>query len=503
MRKLHSLLIALFLFQLSVGQSVNDITYFFGEELNGSARFNAMGGAFGALGGDLSALSLNPAGSSVFLHSEAGVSFNYYNKETVGEYFGTRQNKEYNSLHFDQLGAVLVFNNTDAENPWTRISVGINSHRPSKFNQNGKVVGSNSTGIDNYFLYFADGLPFKNLPLYSDESIKDAYRVLGEENGYGAQQAFLGYQAYLINPLSFQEDETNYYSNVEYQKVNHSLDLSINGLHRKTSFNFSALYKNFLHIGANLNFHKLRYQSSKNFAEDGQSSFSPIYNIQFKNEESSFGQGISAQLGAILKLKNIRLGLAYDSPQYFEINDETRQSLSSTRIDEGRVINELVDPDVLNTYESYQLKLPSKTTLSAAYIFGNRALLSFDYSTQNFANTVLSQQYGSDYLDELTSEFPRRFNAVQTLKIGGEFRFNDISLRGGILNRMSPQKIISINEQAISFGIGLDFGSNALNFSLVRFNESKAFEMFSAGLKDSYTLSNAITLVGVSYNIKL
>ena len=38
-----------------------------------------MGGAFGALGGDVSAISDNPAGSSVFLNTEIGGTINYNN----------------------------------------------------------------------------------------------------------------------------------------------------------------------------------------------------------------------------------------------------------------------------------------------------------------------------------------------------------------------------------------------------------------------------------------
>ena len=43
----------------------------------GSSRFNSMGGAFGALGGDLSSININPAGSSIFLKSELGFTLNF------------------------------------------------------------------------------------------------------------------------------------------------------------------------------------------------------------------------------------------------------------------------------------------------------------------------------------------------------------------------------------------------------------------------------------------
>ena len=251
-----------------------------------------MAGAFGALGGELSAISMNPAGSSVFLHSETGGTLTYNNKYVEGMYFGNSVGKEDSTLKFDQIGAVFVFNNLDPESSWSRISAGLNSHRISKFDQNSRVYGFNTNGIDKYFLHFADGLAFENLPLYDGENIPEVYRVLGETNGFGAQQAFLGYQAYLINPFNFEDGETKYTSNVEYGSVKHELDILTKGLHRKTALNFSALYKGVLHLGANLNIHKLEYHSDQQFFESEQYSNSPVYNIEFENGLSSYGEGI-------------------------------------------------------------------------------------------------------------------------------------------------------------------------------------------------------------------
>jgi hypothetical protein len=503
MRIYYLLFVFLLIMQHSVSQTVSDISYFLGSELNGSARFNSMAGAFGALGGELSAISMNPAGSSVFLHSETGGTLTYNNKYVEGMYFGNSVGKEDSTLKFDQIGAVFVFNNLDPESSWSRISAGLNSHRISKFDQNSRVYGFNTNGIDKYFLHFADGLAFENLPLYDGENIPEVYRVLGETNGFGAQQAFLGYQAYLINPFNFEDGETKYTSNVEYGSVKHELDILTKGLHRKTALNFSALYKGVLHLGANLNIHKLEYHSDQQFFESEQYSNSPVYNIEFENGLSSYGEGISVQFGAILRLNNLRLGLNYDSPQYLEIYDETQQSLSSFYIDQGSIIKETIDPGILNVYDAYDLKLPSKTTLSAAYIFGTKGLISLDYSTQNAANTVLSRNQGSGYLDDLTASLPNTFGSIQTIKVGAEYRLKDISLRAGLLNRNNAQKSVSSSDQAITFGLGLDFGSNSLSLSFVQFDETKTFQMFSEGLKDPYILSNTITQVSLSYNIKL
>ena len=46
-------------------QNITDALRYSTQDLNGTARFKAMSGAFGALGGDFSAIGINPAGSSV------------------------------------------------------------------------------------------------------------------------------------------------------------------------------------------------------------------------------------------------------------------------------------------------------------------------------------------------------------------------------------------------------------------------------------------------------
>ena len=55
-------------------QEYTDIFRYGTEDLTGTARFKAMSGAFGALGGDFSAINVNPAGSTIFSGSEISFS---------------------------------------------------------------------------------------------------------------------------------------------------------------------------------------------------------------------------------------------------------------------------------------------------------------------------------------------------------------------------------------------------------------------------------------------
>ena len=56
-------------------QNAYDAEKLLGNDLNGTARFVGMGGAMGALGGDISVMSSNPAGIGIFRSNDVSVSF--------------------------------------------------------------------------------------------------------------------------------------------------------------------------------------------------------------------------------------------------------------------------------------------------------------------------------------------------------------------------------------------------------------------------------------------
>ena len=51
-------------------QSLYDAARLMGNDLNGTARFIGMGGAMGALGGDISTMGTNPAGIGIYRSSD-------------------------------------------------------------------------------------------------------------------------------------------------------------------------------------------------------------------------------------------------------------------------------------------------------------------------------------------------------------------------------------------------------------------------------------------------
>ena len=126
-----------------MAQTLNDVIYLTQSGLNGSARYTSMAGAFGALGGDLTAISDNPASSSVFLNTEIGGSLNFQSRENIGMFFGETKSNSEENFYFDQFGAVFIFNNTNQESSWTRISAAINVNRINNYDQKASISGIN------------------------------------------------------------------------------------------------------------------------------------------------------------------------------------------------------------------------------------------------------------------------------------------------------------------------------------------------------------------------
>ena len=95
----------------------NDLGTIFSEDNDyGTARFTAMSGAFGALGGDISSIGINPAGGAVAVKSSLSFSLETRNTDIDALYYGNKTNSEDNFFKVPQAGAILSFDsayNTD------------------------------------------------------------------------------------------------------------------------------------------------------------------------------------------------------------------------------------------------------------------------------------------------------------------------------------------------------------------------------------------------------
>ncbi len=488
----------------SQAQDVADAIRYAQDNPNGSARFRAMGGAFGALGGDLSSININPAGSVVFANNQIVFSGSSFNTKNNATFFGTNTTESNNSLDINQLGGVLIFENNKENSQWKKFSLAVNYENVANFDNSLFSAGTNANSIDRYFLSHADGLKL---------SIVDGTDYYYDELTYREQQAYLGYGAYIINESSTYNDATDrsYVSLVapggNYKQEN---TIETSGYNGKLSVNAAAQYQDKLLLGLTLNSHFTDYRKYSNFYETNNNNTSAndlVNKISFVNDLYTYGSGFSFQLGAIIKpVPSVRMGLSYQSPTWFTLNDELKQSISAVSGNNtGDLPADVVNPNTTMVYAPYKLKTPGKMTGSFAYLFGKRGLISFDYSLKNYGYSQFSPINDSYFQSLNTSINKYSRERASEYSLGAEYRIKQISLRGGYHFEQSPYKNVLTkgNLNAYSGGIGYNFGNKKLDLAYTSSKIDYNSQLFSQGLTDSARINTTLNNVTVTFAFEL
>lgn len=466
-------------------QTIGDVLRYSLEENQGTARFQAMSGAFGALGGDMSAMNINPAGSAVFNNSQFTMTGTNYNRDNVAGFGADRTGVIRNDLDFNQVGGVFVFRNTGGSG-WNKLALAFNYDLVANFNNEIRAIGSTTNGLDTYFLNFAQGVPLGPLRVQQGESIVDAYLDIGSSLGFADQQAFLGFQAGFIDPVDPDDDaNTEYFSNAEYNSVIQDYSERTNGYNSKFNVNFSGAYEDFLFIGASLNFHSIRYERLTFLDERGYSASSPIQSSLFDSFLRSSGNAFSFSLGAIAKLNDyVRLGGAYQSPTWYRIIDDFSQSADTDFIDKNPNIG-AIDFSVVNLFGEYRIATPAKYTGSLAIVFGRNGLLSFDYDYQDFSRAELRPTADPNFSSE-NAFISNELGGVSTIRLGGEWRIQRVSLRAGYRFQQSPFKNSTFwgDLNGYSGGLGYSFGPNRIDLAYVRTRQDTGTTLYDGGLSE-------------------
>lgn len=479
-------------------QEIKDAIRYSQQNLTGTARFRAMSGAFGALGGDLSAITINPASSAVFNYNQLGVTLSNYDTRNKSNYFGTRSTERENTFDLNQLGAVFIFENLKTEENWKKLSLGINYDNMNSFNNaifSGGVNPNNS--VDQYFLSYANGVPLNVIT-------NNPYSFLN----YGEQQAYMGFEGYIIDPVDGNNPSNNQYvSNVpaggNYYQENFVTSKGING---KLSFNGGAQYKDNLYVGINLNAHFIDYtQNSRFFESNTNDSQNGVQRLRFENSLYTYGNGFSFQLGTIVKITDeFRAGFTYESPTWFYLNDETSQFLIAENRVDGQAFTDVVDPQIINIFPAYRLQTPGKITASLAYVFLKRGIVSFDYSIRDYGG-IKFRPTSDSYFSDLNREMASILTVSNEFRVGAEYKIKQFSIRGGYRFEESPFKNASTigDLKSFSTGIGYNFGTfkTDLAYSNTKQNFQQSF--FNQGLTDTAAVNGVNNTVSLTFLFEL
>ncbi|MEW4922573.1 outer membrane protein transport protein [Algibacter sp. 2305UL17-15] len=514
MKKIYFLFIGVLSMSTIYGQDLSDALRYSQDNVQGTARFRALSGAFGALGGDMSAVNINPASSAVFSQSHASFTLGNAELNNDTNYFGGTGSTNDSNFDLTQGGAAFVFKNT-SNSPWRKFSIGVAYDRTNNFDDSWFAVGTNTNSanfnntIASYFFDYANGLRLDEISAFENETLNQAYANIGNDLGFAHQQAFLGYESLILDPETNADDNTNYFINATEGNFMHNYTYVSTGYNGKIAVNLAAQYEDNLYIGVNLNSHFIDFQRSTLLFENNSNNPNPAPDVidfdtvEFENNLSTVGSGFSFQLGGILKLTNeFRLGLTYDSPIWYTIEEETSQFLGVDGIDNGAGFTQNINPQVTNIYPSYKLQTPAKITGSAAYVFENQGLISFDYSRKDYGAAKLEPE--GDYID-LNADISDMLTTASTYKLGAEYKHKQFSFRGGYRFEESPYVDgITVGDlSGFSLGFGYNFGNTKLDLTYDQWKRTDETSLYSVGLIDTATIDrqNSNITISLGFNI--
>jgi hypothetical protein len=238
----------------------NTIDVYSNNSINGTAKYNSMAGSMGALGGDISSASVNPAGIGVFIASDVNLTLGINNNKNTSTLAGRSVGYKLNNTDLNNSGGVLSINLGETASKWKFVNIGIN---------------------------------------YTTQSIDNYIESQGNQN------------------IQIASTPTETINSSNYALAGHWYDRY--GDISKTSFTVGANYDNQLYFGAGLNFHNsyLNQYDSASF-RNGNSLLR--FDKQFTDFEEK-ADGFSANIGVIAKLSNqFRFGAAIETPTWWNMD---------------------------------------------------------------------------------------------------------------------------------------------------------------------------------------
>jgi hypothetical protein len=488
----------------SYGQNTSDAIRYSTGETEGTARFKSMSGAFGALGGDMSAVSINPAGSAVFNLSHGSLTLSSLKTSNDVAYGSNSQSSKDSSSDMNQIGAAFVFNNRNTESLWNKFVVSLFYEQLQNYDNQFSAAGTTQNSIGSYFTDYANGLRLDEITALTGETISQAYSGIGSEYGSSYQQAYLGYESFILEPADdTSNDNTTYTSNIAAGDFYQEYSYASTGYNGKFSANLGFQYDKNIYFGINLNSHLVNYERSTLFYEDNTNTGSTINQVNFDNTLLTTGEGFSLQLGSIVKVNDfIRLGLTYDSPTWLRLREETTQYLYT--FEDATNLEAEVDPAVINVFPEYNLRTPAKITGSAAFIIGDTGLISVDFSRKDYSATKFKSSTGGGFSQQ-NSVISNTLKAANTLRIGGELRHKKFSYRGGYKMEQNPYKDTAAygNLRGFSLGLGYDFGGSRLDLAYENSKRKMDNKFFNAGNLDAARINRTNSNLSLTLSMSL
>ncbi len=488
--------------------SQNDLDAFRYSQLgnSGSARYNAMGGAFSAIGADVTLAAINPSGLAIYKSGE----LNY------GGAIKTINNTTnlYNSKVTDGT-AKFVFNHFGLVTAW----------KSDKDKQSRHALGLVSIQRNNLNNVISMGGNTNNSSIAKD--MLNIASKKGSTTNLNSYYEGLGFDALLLDTIY------NKFISLEDigRTVSQNRKLNLTGKTNELNFSYAYSYKDEFYVGASIGVPKINYTSTLTHTEkdlndsmrigfNSNGTFTTTY-TSFPNEINdiyknylgfnaltyteyfeSNGTGYNIKLGFIYRFNDaFRFSGYYNSGTNFKMTDVFYNQLI-TDWDSKKSVTVKI-PEEGGRYE-YRIKTPSRMGVGFAYVLKKIGIFAVDYEASNYAKANISSSDVGTF-DGVNAVIANKYKLGHFIKAGAEFNLNPYFIRLGynvLSNPLTGNFTGKFTRHCPSIGLGVRFKENmSIDFYIMQAYYSDDYYLFNT-LNVNTTIKTTQTQIGSTLSIK-
>jgi hypothetical protein len=455
---------------------------------SGTARANAMGGAFGALGGDMSSMFINPAGLGLYRKSEFSVTAGFSTNKAESNYLGQSNSANQANLNIGNIGMVGAFE-ADNDYGWRNFQFGVAYNRLHNFHADYLIQGDNtSNSLLNVFAEQANG--------YHPDEVTD-----GLPFGSG-----LAYQTYAIEPFDTAAG-TGYFTRIPTGGSTQVKSINASGRMGETVIAFGGNWDDRLYAGATLGFPSINYRENSYYTETPLDTGAVMERFEYNETLNTRGMGFNAKFGLIFApLPFLRFGAAVHSPTWYSMTDTWNTSMT-TYFTPAAVADSLVNSASYDSQSpdgrfDYRLSSPAKVIGSAAIIIGKTGVISADYEYVDYTTTALRSEGGTgneyNFVNE-NAQIQQQFVQASNLKVGTEWRLQPFSIRAGYALHANPYRDDATASDGLrttySFGLGFRDSGYFIDLAYTLSTWGTDYYLYDPSKVEAATIDNTFSQV--------
>lgn len=463
----------------ALAQIPEDVLKYSWQPVNGTARINAVGGAMGSLGGDISATFTNPAGLAFYKTGDIVISPGYSFLNNKSNFRGTAGKDKDNSFNLGASGYVAGWGSNNRS--WKSQAFSIAVTRTANFNNKFYYSGQNdfSSGAEQYAAEgAASGLSLDDMPYSNNVSFGTRMAAWNYLIDSATLPGHSGPDLVSLSMLDALKNGGDFL-------VNQSQLTETSGGITEIALGYAANKNDNFYLGGSIGIPIVNYRKESRFREeDATGNNDNDFNFYELNETfKTKGVGFNAKLGMIVKPDEfIRLGLAVHTPTWYALEDSyfgrMSVNLENYRRTPGTTTitsDQLVQNGGYPIYK-YQLITPWRFMVSGSYVLREaedvrmqKGFITADveYVTYKSNKFMSAEDYANDnYYDGLNSVVKDYYKNAFNFRLGGELKFTTIMTRLGFSYYGNPYADPELKANKMFLSGGLGYRNNGIFIDL-------------------------------------